>query len=300
MRILVTGKDGQLGRSIFKLVNAELKIGKNICSNDFTFVGRDNLDFSSESSIKNFFNNNGKFNVIINCAAFTAVDRAEENYGLANQINHLAVKQLANICKKQQSKLIHVSTDYVFDGEKDDPYIELDITNPVNVYGNTKLAGERAVQEVMPTDAVIIRTSWVYSEYGRNFVNTMLSLGQERAELNVVSDQFGSPTFATDLANVILEIKNRMTLNVSDNMTQVYHYSNEGEISWYDFAKEMFKIAKINCNIFPIKTYQYPLPAKRPKNTTMNKDKILKMDNIESIDWKFSLTVCINLINIKI
>ena len=168
MRILVTGKNGQLGKSIHKIVNT--KIDNNQSSNEFIFVGREELDLSSESDISHYFKSNNKFDIIINCAAYTAVDKAEEEQELANQVNHLAVKQLAGIAKKQKAKLIHISTDYVFDGESDKSYTETDETSPINVYGKTKLAGEKALQEIMPTDAIIIRTSWLYSEYGNNFV----------------------------------------------------------------------------------------------------------------------------------
>jgi len=293
MRILVTGKNGQLGRSIHKLVNTDTKIDNNQSSNEFIFVGREELDLSSESSISHYFDRSNKFDVIINCAAYTAVDKAEEEYELANQVNHLAVKQLAEIVKAQKAKLIHISTDYVFDGESDKPYIETDKTNPINVYGKTKLAGERALQEIMPTDAIIIRTSWVYSEYGNNFVKTMLRLGKEKNEISVVSDQMGSPTYAADLAEVILKIKDNKEYKNKRQSTEVYHYSNEGEISWYDFAKEIFKIAKTNCKVNPITTQQYPTPAKRPKNTLMNKDKIIEKFGVEILDWKSPIKVCI-------
>ena len=165
MRILVTGKNGQLGRSIHKLVNTDTKIDNNQSSNEFIFVGREELDLSSEGGISHYFDNNDKFDIIINCAAYTQVDKAEQEVELANQINHLAVKQLASIASKQQARLIHISTDYVFDGEGDKPYMEIDKTNPINVYGKTKLAGEKALQAVMPMNAIIIRTSWLYSEY---------------------------------------------------------------------------------------------------------------------------------------
>jgi dTDP-4-dehydrorhamnose reductase len=191
MIILVTGKSGQLGRSINKLINTEVKADNNLISSKFIFVGREELDLSNNNSIINYFDNHDKFDIIINCAAYTAVDKAEEEQELANQVNHLSVKQLAQIAKSQDSKLIHISTDYVFDGESDKPYTEIDETNPINVYGKTKLAGEKALQALMPANAIIIRTSWVYSEYGNNFVKTMLRLGKERNELNVVSDQIG-------------------------------------------------------------------------------------------------------------
>jgi dTDP-4-dehydrorhamnose reductase len=292
MRILITGKNGQLGRSIHKLVNTDTQIDNNQSSDDFIFVGRGELDLSSESSISHYFIND-KFDIIINCAAYTQVDKAEQEIESANQINHLAVKQLASIANKQQAKLIHISTDYVFDGESDKPYIETDTPNPINVYGKTKLAGEKALQAVMPTNAIIIRTSWVYSEYGNNFVSTMLRLGKERDELNVVSDQIGSPTYATDLADTILEIIKNKKFREEGQTTQIYHYSNEGEISWYEFAKEIFKIAKIDCKVNPITTQQYPTPAKRPRNTLMNTDKIAKTFSMNIPDWKESLNTCI-------
>jgi len=249
---------------------------------------------SSESSIGHYFNNNDKFDVIINCAAYTAVDRAEEEQELANQVNHLAVKQLAGIAKEQKAKLIHISTDYVFDGESDKAYLETDETNPINVYGKTKLAGEKALQEIMPNDAIIIRTSWVYSEYGNNFVKTMLRLGKERDEINVVSDQIGSPTYVTDLAGAILEIIKNKGFKEISQATQIYHYSNKGEISWCDFAKEIFKIAKVDCKVNPITTQQHPTPAKRPKNTLMSKDKIAETFNFKMVKWKKSLSDCLD------
>jgi len=293
MRILVTGKNGQLGRSIQKIVGTDTKIDNNQISNDFIFVGREDLDLSSESNISHYFDNNDKFDIIINCAAYTQVDKAEQEAELANQINHLAVKQLASIANKQQARLIHISTDYVFDGESNKPYMETDKTNPINVYGKTKLAGEKALQAVMSTNSVIIRTSWVYSEYSNNFVKTMLRLGKERDELKVVSDQIGSPTYATDLAGVILEIIKNKEFREENQTTQIYHYSNEGKISWYEFAQEIFKIAEVNCKVNPITTQQYPTPAKRPKNTLMNKDKIIKTFSMNIPNWKESLNICI-------
>jgi dTDP-4-dehydrorhamnose reductase len=293
MRILVTGKNGQLGRSIQKLVNADTRIDNNQSSNDFIFVGREELDLSDESSISHYFNNNNKFDTIINCAAYTAVDKAEEEQELANQVNHIAVKQLAEIANKQQTKLIHISTDYVFDGESGKPYVETDETSPINVYGKTKLAGEKVLQKIMPTNAIIIRTSWVYSEFGNNFVKTMLRLGKERDELNIVSDQMGSPTYAIDLASVILEIIKNKKLREMDQTTQIYHYSNEGEISWYELAKEIFKLAEVDCKVNPITTQQYLVPAKRPKNSLMNKSKIKNEHNTTIQCWKDSLDECL-------
>jgi dTDP-4-dehydrorhamnose reductase len=281
-KILVIGKNGQLGKSIHRLVVNTRQ------ADDFIFVDREGMDLSKNESITNYFNGK-KFDIIINCAAYTAVDKAEEEVELANQINHLAVRQLAQIAKKQRAKLIHISTDYVFDGESDKPYTETDAVNPVNVYGKTKLAGEKEVQKVMPTNAIIIRTSWVYSEYGNNFVKTMLRLGKERNELNVVSDQIGSPTYAIDLASAILEIIKKKEFRESDQATKIYHYSNEGEISWHEFTKEIFKIANIDCKVSPIITQQYPTPAKRPRNTLMNKEKIVRTFSMDTSSWKESL-----------
>ncbi len=291
MKILVTGKNGQLGRSIHKMVNTGNN--NNQPSNEFIFVGREELDLSSQDSIASYFNSNDKFNIIVNCAAYTTVDRAEEEHELANQINHLAVKQLAEVAKAQQIKLIHISTDYVFDGESNNPCIETDTTNPVNVYGKTKLAGEKTLQEAMPTDAMIIRTCWVYSEFGNNFVKTMLRLGQEKDEINVVSDQIGVPTYATDLAKVILEIINNKNYQDEEQQTEIYHYSNAGEISWYNFAEEIFKLAEIDCKVNPITAKQYPTPAKRPHYSVLDLEKIKQQFQITVPYWRDSLQNCL-------
>jgi len=300
MRILVTGKNGQLGKSINKIVNTGNGKNNYQQDNEFIFVGREEIDLSSESDINRYFDSNNKFDIIINCAAYTAVDKAEKEQELANQVNHLAVKQLANIANEQKAKLVHVSTDYVFDGAGGKPYKETDKTNPINVYGKTKLAGEKALQAIMLTNAIIIRTSWVYSEYGNNFVKTMLNLGKERDELNVVSDQIGSPTYATDLAETILKIIDNKNYQNKEQLTEIYHYSNEGEISWYDFTKEIFKLAKIDCKVSPITTEQYPTPAKRPKSALMDKEKIVEKFSIKTSYWKETLCSCINNIENKI
>ena len=293
MRILVTGKNGQLGKSLHKLVS-EKKY-----DNEFIFVGREEVDLSNNNSIINYFDNHDnhdKFDIIINCAAYTAVNKAEEEQELANQVNHLAVKQLAGIAKEQKARLIHISTDYVFDGTGNNPYKETDKTNPINIYGETKLAGEQALKEIMPANAMIIRTSWLYSEFGNNFVKTMLRLSKERDEINVVSDQIGSPTYATDLAGAILEIIKSKEFREENQTTQIYHYSNEGEINWYEFAKEIFELADIHCAVKPITTKQYPTPAKRPKNTLMNKAKIAKTFSVGISDWKDALNTCMSIL----
>ena len=208
----------------------------------------------------------------------------------------MSVKKLAEIAKDQQAKLIHISTDYVFDGKNDKLYTEADETYPINVYGKTKLAGEQILQEVMSINAIIIRASWVYSEYGNNFVKTMLKLGKQRNELSVVSDQIGSPTYATDLANLILEIIQRKIFKKGNQKTEIYHYSNKCEISWYELAKEILSMAKIDCKVKPIMTDQYPTPAQRPMNTLMSKDKITQVFSVAVVGWKISLNTCITLI----
>ena len=285
MFILVTGANGQLGKSIKNLVERD-----NI-SHSFTFVSREQLDLSSLNDIQNYFKTH-KFDLIINCAAYTAVDRAEHYKKDANMINHLAVKQIAEIAKSNNIKLIHISTDFVFDGLKHKPYFESDTTSPLNVYGNTKLAGENAVLSIMKFNAIIIRTSWIYSEYGNNFVDTILKLIQKKSDLNIVSDQIGTPTYARDLGQVILSIIESDKLIAPKKVSEIYHYSNEGECSWYDFAKEIVSISGSSCILNPINTEDYPLAAKRPKHVLMSKKKISKEFDLKIIFWRDSLKSC--------
>ncbi|MFK5947659.1 MAG: dTDP-4-dehydrorhamnose reductase [Methylococcales bacterium] len=282
--ILVTGQNGQLGQSLQSLV-------KKNSQYQFTFTGRDQLDLSNSESITSYFSQH-KFDLIINCAAYTAVDKAEEQQQLAEAINYLAVKQLAEIAKKNNSILLHISTDYIFDGTNYKPYIEDDAINPQNIYGSTKLKGEQAIQAI-DSDAIIIRTSWVYSEYGYNFVKTMLKLGKEKDELNVIFDQIGVPTYATDLASCILTIVD--SLNSSRQIgVSVYHYSNEGVCSWYDFAKAIFEYTNTACKVSPIETKDYPTPAKRPLYSVLNKAKIKQKYQLNIPYWKDSLQACLN------
>jgi len=287
MKILVIGKNGQLGRSIQKLIS-------NFNHHKFTLTGREELDLSSSESISKYFDTYSHFDVIINCAAYTAVDRAEDEIDLANRINHLAVKKLAEFANLQNTKLIHISTDYVFDGKNESLYLESDNPNPINVYGKTKLLGEKTVLETMPNNALIIRTSWVYSEFGNNFVKTMLKLGYEKNEINVVSDQIGSPTYAIDLARAILHIISNDNFSKKSFPTEIFHFSNMGETSWSDFAKEIFKLSNLNCKVTPINTDQYPTTAVRPKNTTLSKEKITKQFRFQIPLWKQSLKECLN------
>jgi len=282
LNILVTGQNGQLGQSL-------AKIAKDYPQFDFIFLGREQLDLSQPATLANALENIA-FDIIINCAAYTAVDKAESEPELADAINHLAVEQLAQICNQRRATLIHISTDYVFDGKNYNPYIEPDPVDPQGVYGITKLKGEQAMQAVNPKGA-IIRTSWVYSEFGNNFVKTMLRLGAERDSLNVIYDQVGSPTYATDLAQAILAL---LSQPEQLNQTQVYHYSNEGVCSWYDFAKAIFEMSGTRCKVNPIETKDYPTPAKRPHYSLMNKAKI-KQDYLITIPyWRDSLKIALN------
>jgi dTDP-4-dehydrorhamnose reductase len=293
MRILVTGKNGQLGRSIHKAISAnstEINTYKNL--NEFIFVGRGELDLSQEEGVANYFYNN-KFDIIINCAAYTVVDKAEEEQELANQVNHLAVKQLAKIANKQQAKLIHISTDYVFDGESDKPYTETDKTNPINVYGKTKLAGEKALQEVMPTNAIIVRISWLYSEFGSNFVNTMLRIGKERDDVRVISDQIGSPTYTADVAKVLLHIVLSKKIKMNFN-SEIYHYSAKGLCSWYNFSKSIFEYKKINCKAIPIKEREWSAKMQRPKYSALDNHKIQRQFKVIVPFWLDSLHTCLD------
>ena len=285
MFILVTGSSGQLGESLKSLVNKQKK------SNSFVFVNRDQLDLSSFGSIQRYFETN-KFDLIINCAAYTGVDKAEIHEKEADLINHLAVKKIAEIAHSFNIKLIHISTDFVFNGLNHQPYYESDVTGPLNIYGNTKLAGEKAVLSIMKFNAIIIRTSWVYSEYGNNFVDTILKLIQKDIDLNIVSDQIGTPTYANDLALAILNIIKSESFNEYDRTSQIYHYSNEGGANWYEFAKEIIKISGSKCILNPINTQDYPTSAKRPKYVLMSKSKISKEFDLNFFFWKDSLRIC--------
>jgi dTDP-4-dehydrorhamnose reductase len=277
-KVLVTGSKGQLGSELKDLVSDE----------NFYFTDRDTLDIADKEAVENFCKENS-IDTIINCAAYTAVDKAEEDVENAEKINHLAVKYLAEVAKENGIKLVHVSTDYVFDGENFKPYVESDATNPNGVYGSTKLAGEEAIKKVNPHNTIIIRTSWVYSSFGANFVKTMLRLGKERDALGVIFDQVGTPTYAKDLAQAILDILPK----IKSETVEIYNYSNEGVLSWYDFAKEIMKMAKIACKVNPIETKAYPTPAKRPHYSLLNKAKIKETFNIEVPYWKDGLNDCL-------
>ncbi len=288
--ILITGSNGQLGRELRDLVE---KQGHVLSGVNFYFTDRTSLDITDKNAIEVFCTTNN-INTIINCAAYTAVDKAEEGKESANGINHLAVRHMAEIAKLKAIQLIHISTDYVFDGTSYQPYKEENQVNPQGVYGKTKLDGENIMITINPLNSIIIRTSWVYSSFGNNFVKTMLRLGNERDELGIIFDQVGTPTYARDLAEVILHIIGNDTGDQHDSV-EIFHYSNEGVASWYDFSKAIFDFKNIECKIYPITTEQYPTPVKRPHYSILNKEKIKKTFNIQIPYWRDSLKLCIQL-----
>ena len=290
MKILVTGKNGQLGQSIKRLLDE--KCFANLSSFSFIFTGREELNLESLESIQSYFVRND-IDIIINCAAYTKADQAEEDQNQANLINHNAVRELAKISKKNKIKLIHISTDFVFNGNKREPYTEDDKASPINIYGETKLAGELAIISTMPFNSIIIRTGWVYSEFGNNFVKKFLNLATKSNTLDIVSDQIGTPTYAYDLANLILQIVGSESFLENEKPTAIFHYSNEGKSSWYEFAKEIISISGINCHLNPINTEDYPLPAKRPKYSILSKKKISQEYALNIRHWKDALIACL-------
>jgi dTDP-4-dehydrorhamnose reductase len=283
--ILVTGANGQLGRELRQLSDLNTDF-------TFTFISRDELDLSDSAAIQTWFMDKA-FDVIINCAAYTAVDKAEVEPELARALNSTAVETLARIAKAKNSALIHISTDYVFNGKNYQPYSETDLTDPQGIYGQTKLEGEQAMLAINPAKSIIIRTSWVYSRFGNNFVKTMLRLGKEREELGVIYDQVGTPTSAQDLALAIMAIIQHPKLE-SLTDTEIYHFSNEGVCSWYDFAKAIFEYSAIVCQVKPIVTKDYPTPATRPHYSLLNKAKIKSTFDLTIPYWKDSLADCLN------
>jgi len=285
--IVVTGKDGQLG---YELMQLNEQYDQQY---EFLFVGRNELDLNNQNAIYNFIDTN-KPNFFINAAAYTAVDKAETDEDAAYATNAIAPSIIANACNKNNCQLIHISTDYVFDGEKNTPYLPTDITNPLNAYGASKAAGEKLVMENNPT-AIIIRTSWVYSSHGKNFVNTMLKLMSERAEISVVDDQIGNPTNAADLAEAIMKIVLLKSTNSHlINKQQLYHYTNTGNISWFQFAQAIQEIANLKCVVKPIPSSAYPTPAKRANYGVLEINNIAKDFEIEIKDWRKSLEKVIN------
>ena len=279
MKILITGAYGQLGN--------ELKVlSKNYPGWEFVYTDVDSLDITDEDQVKGYFANNN-FKLVINCAAYTAVDKAESDFETAQKVNARAPKLLAKYSKAVGAKFIHVSTDYVFAGDAHLPYQETDAVAPNGAYGKTKLEGEQNCQAENP-ETVIIRTAWLYSTFGNNFVKTMLRLGKERGELGVVFDQVGSPTNAADLAAAILKVAES-----EEFVPGIYHYSNEGVASWYDFALAIFELSGVNCKVKPVLSENFPTPAKRPAYSVLNKAKIKGTYNLEVPYWRDSLKICI-------
>ena len=304
MVVLVTGANGQLGQAL-------QSISGNYPEIDFVFCSSSDLDITKKESCEAVFLKH-KPDYCINAAAYTAVDKAESEPEKAQLINIIGAKNLAEVCKEYHTILLHISTDFVFDGSNKIAYKEEDLPNPTGVYGLTKLQGEKAIQETFD-NYFIIRTSWVYSQFANNFMKTMLRLASERDSLSVVNDQIGTPTNAVDLAEALIKIiyctdqANQSSVEgrasnlqppTSNLQTEpvevfgIYNFSNEGKCSWYDFAKEIFEINNVNINLSPIPTTSFPTPAKRPAYSVLDKTKIKKVFQVEIKDWKESLKAC--------
>ena len=281
MKILVTGSNGQLGNEIRVLA-------KDYPDFKFIYTDIDELDITDPYKVELFCVLN-KPHVIINCAAYTAVDKAESDSSLAYLINATAVENLSRSASVIDALLIHISTDYVYDGKTWIPYIETDQTNPQSVYGTSKLAGEEAVLNYAEK-GIILRTSWLYSAFGNNFLKTMIKYGTERDELRVVFDQVGTPTYARDLAKAILDI---IPLSTQQSGVNLFHYSNEGVTSWFDFAQTIIIFSGIKCQVKPILTKDYPVSAVRPCFSVLNKSKIKETFNLTIPYWSDSVKECI-------
>jgi dTDP-4-dehydrorhamnose reductase len=282
-KVLVTGGLGQLGSEIHSLSNES--------DMTFTFIDVQDLDLGDEAAVRSYFNRHN-FHYMINCAAYTAVDLAEDNKELAFKVNAASVRVLSEICREKKIRLIHISTDYVFDGESNQPIDENAVPAPLSVYGQSKLDGEVYVKSILK-DAYIIRTAWVYSTYGKNFVKTIGSLAKQRPELNVVADQIGAPTYARDLAKALFVILDKINKGEKDQ-PGIYHFTNEGVTSWYDFAKFIVKHYDLRCKINPIRTEEYKTKAVRPKFSLLDKNKIKTTFGVEIPHWHDSLEICLN------
>ena len=281
-KILVTGANGQLGQCL-------QKISSQFEEFEFIFTDSETLDITNKEEVNDFFWQNAP-DFCINAAAYTAVDLAETDIEKAFLVNADGTENLAEACAENNAQFIHVSTDYVFDGENNLAYTEEDFTNPLGVYGASKLAGDELALEVNPC-SVILRTSWVYSEFGKNFVKTMLSLFATKEELNVVADQFGQPTNANDLAEAIMKIIK------SEKITPgIFNFSNLGRISWFDFAEKIAELSDAKIKLNAIETSQYPTPAKRPKNSVLDLDKISKTYAVPLKPWEESLEDCVQIL----
>ena len=281
MKILVTGCNGQLGNEFQKIAKFDIE-------HNWLFTDIDTLNICDENALNIYFKENN-VDICINCAAYTAVDKAEDEADKAREINALAVKKIAQVCKSTDSLLIHISTDYVFDGTSIRPYLETDSVSPNSIYGKTKAEGE---QNIIASGCsyIIVRTSWLYSSFGNNFVKTMLKLGSDRASVNVVDDQNGNPTWAYDLANAIILLIQRFD---SKNVKEIFNYSNEGTIPWNNFAEAIFYIGGKNCEVKPISTKEYGSKANRPAFSALDKTKIREYTGIKIPFWRESLIKCI-------
>lgn len=275
IKALVTGGNGQLAQCLKEIVKYHDEL-------DITFQDLPDLDITNKQQLESYFSNN-ELDYCINCAAYTAVDLAEEQSELAYAVNAEGPKNIAMLCLKYNIKLIHISTDFVFDGQQRTPYSETDAPNPLSVYGASKLQGERNIQDVME-NYFIVRTSWLYSEYGKNFMKTMLKLSETRDQISVVSDQIGSPTYAGDLAEGLIKIVLSSSISYG-----IYHYSNGGIVSWYDFALEIFKQFGKTIEVRPIKTKDYPTAAKRPEFSVLDTTKTEINFYCTINDWQTSL-----------
>lgn len=280
--IIVTGANGQLGQELQRLAPA-------FPAYTLHFFDRSDLDIANSAQVRSTFASL-KPAFCINCAAYTAVDKAESEQKAAFAINAEGAKHLAEASKEVGARFVHISTDYVFNGVGEKPYKEDDPTDPVNLYGASKLRGEQLTLETAP-DSVVIRTSWVYSSFGNNFVKTMLRLMQSRTEISVVADQVGSPTYAADLAEAIMQI-----ISLGRWQGGLYHFSNDGVITWHEFAREIQHYTHLDCTVHPITTDQYPTPAKRPKYSVMDKQKIQQVYGITLVPWRSSLYRCLDLL----
>ncbi len=290
-KILVTGSNGQVGQELNALTS-------KFPNFEFVFVDVEDMDITNADAVQSYFEKHS-FNYCINCAAFTAVDKAESAQEVAYAVNVEGVKNLANACNTHQAQLIQLSTDYVYHNSQNTPFKEGDSTNPQGVYALTKLQGDELAQKIQSA-SMVVRTSWVYSTFGHNFVKTMIRLGTERDTLGIIFDQIGTPTYAHDLALAILTIIQKVETGTIEQfkMAGVFHYSNEGVTSWYDFAKAIFRIENISCKVNAIETKDYPTPAKRPHFSLLNKHKIKTTFDIEIPHWEESLSACLQ--NLKL
>ncbi|MCR9172293.1 MAG: dTDP-4-dehydrorhamnose reductase [bacterium] len=280
MNILVTGRDGQLG--------SELQVLSRSSEHKFLFVGSKDGDITNKNLIQELVSKNA-IDLVINCAAYTAVDKAETEKETAFRVNRDGVQNLVDVCQNSGCRLIHISTDYVFPGNGTSPYKTDDPVAPLGVYGASKLAGEETIIQ-SGVEALIIRTSWVFSSFGKNFVKTMLHLGKERDSLNVVNDQQGCPTYAKDLAEAILQLVD----NSWNPKKKVFHFSNSGETTWFDFAMEIMKITDSKCKIHPVPSSEFPTPAQRPSYSVMDTSDLENDFGIAARNWKSALKECIS------